>query len=88
MAADAAGWLETSVSKHFLYANRYLPQIASGAGFCSKTLSYGNTSQPVWINHIALVGVITEAKVPISTATDDEDQAEIRQRQVENVDHG
>jgi hypothetical protein len=32
--------------------------------------------------------VITEAKVPISTATDDEDQAEIRQRQVENVDHG
>lgn len=32
--------------------------------------------------------MITEAKVPISTATDDEDQAEIPQRQVENVDHG
>jgi hypothetical protein len=60
----------------------------SEAGFRSKTPPYGNTSRPVWINHIALVSVTTEANVPISTATGDEDQAEIRQRQVENVDHG
>src|SRR6201999_1494509 len=31
---------------------------------------YGNTSSPLWMNHITLVSVTTEAKVPISTATD------------------
>src|SRR6202165_4908598 len=31
---------------------------------------YENTSRPVCINHITLVSVMTDAKVPISTATD------------------
>src|SRR5258705_9692609 len=31
---------------------------------------YGNISRPVCIDHITLVRVITDAKVPISTATD------------------
>src|SRR5882762_3798971 len=31
---------------------------------------YGNTSRPVCISHITLVSVMTDAKVPISTATD------------------
>src|SRR5882762_1336267 len=31
---------------------------------------YGNTSRPVCISHITLVSVMTEANVPISTATD------------------
>src|SRR3954452_809358 len=33
-------------------------------------MSQGNTSRPLWMNHITLVSVMTEAKVPISTATD------------------
>ena len=36
----------------------------------ARATSYGNTSRPVWMNHITLVSVTTEAKVPISTATD------------------
>jgi hypothetical protein len=48
------------------------------------------------MNHTTLVSVTTEANVPISTATEagvaageaDEDQAEIRHRGIENVDHG
>jgi hypothetical protein len=88
VATDAAGRLETSVFQAFSLGEAVPTPGRVRGGFCSKTRSYGNTSRPVWINHIALVGVITEAKVPISTATDDEDQAEIRQRQVENVDHG
>src|SRR5882724_552050 len=31
---------------------------------------YGNTSRPVWMNHITLVSVTTDANVPIRTATD------------------
>ena len=30
----------------------------------------GNTSRPVWMAHITLVSVTTEANVPISTATE------------------
>src|SRR5205807_9922271 len=35
-----------------------------------KRTHQGNTSRPVWINHITLVSVTTDANVPISTTTD------------------
>src|SRR4051794_17089252 len=41
--------------------------------FCvsrTRATLYGNTSRPLWMSHITLVSVTTEAKVPISTATD------------------
>ena len=31
---------------------------------------HGNTSRPLWMNHITLVSVTTDAKVPIRTATE------------------
>src|SRR5262249_61479797 len=36
----------------------------------TRATPYGNTSRPLWMNHITLVSVTTEAKVPIRTATD------------------
>ena len=42
----------------------------AAAGRLDLFQAFGNTSRPVWISHITLVSVMTEANVPISTATD------------------
>ena len=48
-----------------------MSKMTSSATFEPASLfRYGNASLPLWINHITLVSVTTEANVPISTATD------------------
>src|SRR3569833_2228098 len=61
------GWMQAQKA----FAKQALAYCAWGCfrDFEFRTRSYGNTSRPLWMNHITLVSVTTEANVPISTAT-------------------